>query len=291
VGYSAEAMSPNDKYWQRRDSDAGRVAYVTQLGRAVLKGGGCFSNTYVPGTQTNGLCSFEALNTFQLPVEGGEVTHLQLASKVQSEGNVLLAKTKRGVFSIYLGEAVLTKADGTTFLASSDGFIGQINAMQGNWGCSHPESSTYINGRAFWFDMYTGSWVSYSNNGLFPISDYKLKTATRDFARKLQTLSVSDLEALNSRPFILAVLTRIMGSSSLFLPLLQRLWCRTWMTTAIPPCHIPTIFTTGKAKPGYMALTATAGWAHIPTNRKASPRWGTGYSPLRMAPFGNTMSM
>lgn len=202
VPFSAEGMSPQDTFWQRRDTDAGRPNFITKQGRAVIKGGISFSNTYIPGTQTNGLCSFEALNKEVLPVEGGEITKIQLTSKVQAEGNVLLALTKRGAFSIYLGEAMLSQTTGSTFLAQATGFIGQVNALQGDYGCSHPESVSILDGRVYWFDLYTGAFVSYSNNGLFPISDYKLKAAARDFARALAGLSQSEIEAMGSRPFV-----------------------------------------------------------------------------------------
>lgn len=200
--YYAEAMNPNDVYYQRWDTDAGRINIITKQGQVRKKTGICFSNAFIPGTSVNGLSSFEVLNKDFLSEEIGPIRKLILTNKVQAEGSVLLAIGENETVSIYLGEKQIFDTEGNSFLVKAENFIGQKNIMQGSFGTRNPESVAENKGRVFWFDANSNSWIRYAGNGLFQISNNKFKRVAKLFAQKYLSLSVGDIETLGSRPYI-----------------------------------------------------------------------------------------
>jgi hypothetical protein len=200
--YYAEAMNPNDTYFQRWDTDAGRSTLITKLGQVRYKTGLRFSDTYIQGTMTNGLSAFHALNREILSEDIGTIRGLVSASKVQKEGNVLLAIGENEAVSIYLGETEVFDAEGNSFLAKTDKFIGQINPLKGGYGTSNPESIVEHDGNVSWFSKLRGAFVTYSLNGIFPISQNGLTRVSKLFADKYASLSNEQIEAFGSRPFV-----------------------------------------------------------------------------------------
>lgn len=202
TSYFAEAMNPNDLYYNLWFTDAGRPNFITKEGQVRKKTGISFSNVYIPGTQTNGLSAFEALNKEILPAEMDTIMKLILASKVQGEGTVMLAIGKNETASIYLGEVRIFDQSQNSFLAKSSGFIGEISILQGGYGTQHPEGVKEHKGKVYWPDVKSYSIVRYAGDGIFPISDIGMKRAFQLFCKKYETLSVGDIETLGSRPFL-----------------------------------------------------------------------------------------
>lgn len=200
--YYAEAMSPNDSYYDRWDTDAGRINIITKLGQTRSKSGVRFSNVFIPGTSVNGLSSFEALNKEILPEEMGAIGKLQLTSKVQGEGSVMLAIGENETASIYIEETQLFDIEGAAFLAKASGYIGQVNILQGSFGTTNPESVKENGGQVFWFDAGSNCWVRYGGNGLYPISNNKLKRVAKLISSKFAELTVSEIEGLGGKPFV-----------------------------------------------------------------------------------------
>lgn len=183
--YVAEAMAPNDRFWKRWNTNHGRGTFVTTKGAARNKTGIRFSNTFIPGTDTNGLSAFEALNQDQLPIELGETMKLILTSKAQSEGSVMLGIGRSEYCSIYIGEAELMDAKGNKTLIKTDGVIGQVNLMRGSSGTLHPESVAMVDGRVFWIDILKKEISSHAGNGHFAVSDYKMRRVTKALCERL----------------------------------------------------------------------------------------------------------
>lgn len=202
--YLAEAMSPNDLYYQRWDTDAGKVNILSLLGEQDESGTIRFSNTFIPGTTVNGLSTFEALNETQLPQEVGAIKKLQLTSKIQNEqGVVMLAISTLECCSLYLGETQILDSTGAVqFFASSQGVIGTVNVLKGQYGTMNPESVCEYRGRVFWLDIESDRIIQYSVNGLFPISNYNMTRFWRMFCRQFQSMSIAAFESVGSRPFV-----------------------------------------------------------------------------------------
>lgn len=173
--YFVEAMSPNDKVWKVWTTNHGRPQVRGGIGEVYSPTGMSHSNVYIPGTRTNGLSSFDALDFTLLPLEMTSLQYLQLTTKVQQEGSVLLAIGEDDTASIYLGESQVFDASGNSFLATSDRFIGQINPLRGGYGTRHPESVAMLDGVVLWLNVVQGKVVQYSNAGLEPVSRFKME--------------------------------------------------------------------------------------------------------------------
>lgn len=189
--YLVEAMSPNDLYWQRWNTDAGRASIIISSKPSNKNTSVYWSNVIVPGTETNGLSTFDALDQKNLPLELNSIQKLSLVSKVESEGTVMLAIGEQETAAIYLGEAQIIDNTGNSFLASSSGVIGNINVMRGSYGTINPESVVRYMGEIYWFDANKGSVVRYSSNGLFPISANKMQKYFRKVGQDVLTKKLS----------------------------------------------------------------------------------------------------
>lgn len=203
VTYFAEGMSPNDRFYNRWDTDAGKVNFVVKTGQVAKPNFISFSNTFIPGTATNGLSTFEALNEDSLPIENGDLNKLILTSKTQDQGDVMLAICENETTSLYLGETQILDSTGATqFFASSSGVIGTKNNLKGSFGTISPESVTEFRGNVYWVDLLNGKVIQYSANGLFPISNYKMTRFWKLFSDQFMSMTQGEIEALGNRPFI-----------------------------------------------------------------------------------------
>lgn len=220
TSYYAEAMNPNDTYYQRWHTDAGRINILSKLGQVRKKTSICFSNVWIPGTQNNGLSAFEAINEEILPEEMGVIQKLVLASKSQQEGSVMLAIGENQTASIYLGEVQIFDANNNAFLAKASGYIGQVNILKGRYGTQNPESvAVDREGRVYWVDIRNYAVIRYDMNGLIPpISDFKMSRAMQLFCKKYMTLSTGDIETLGSRPFIFGGIDNYNGEYLIAIP-------------------------------------------------------------------------
>lgn len=200
--YLTENMSPNDKFPYNWNTDSGRPNFLDTIGQQTKTNDNCFSNTLIPGSKTNGLSTFEALNTKDVPLECGDIMFLIVAAKIAEEGNIMLAICVDETVSLYLSEAQLSGTSGTAFIAQSADVIGSINVLQGSFGTLNPESVIKLRGRIFFYSLIKGCFVAYANNGLFPVSDYGMKRVSHLFSQKYASLTPSEIEALGSRPFV-----------------------------------------------------------------------------------------
>ena len=148
------------------------------------------------------MSSFDALDEKILPMDLGAVRKLQLTSKVQEQGNVMLAIGEQGTASLYLGEVQVVGADRNAFLASSPNVIGTVNVLKGDFGTSMPTSVIEYRGSVWWVDINNGRVIQYASNGLFPISSFKMTRFWKNWCIKFLSLTSAEIEALGSRPFI-----------------------------------------------------------------------------------------
>jgi len=175
-----EAMNRNDKYWQLWHTDVGRSSIIVRDdGQKRLPTNIAYSNTFVQGTRTNGLNSFELLDYTNLDERHGSIKKLVLTSRTQQYGTVMLAVCTQDTASIYLGETQVVDNSDNAILATSGNVIGTINTLKGGYGTRHPESVVENEGNVYWFDQRNGKVIRYNINGLIPISDYKMSTFWR----------------------------------------------------------------------------------------------------------------
>ncbi len=201
--YLVETMSPNDKFYKLWFTDAGRPNFIDYIGQTEKVDDVAFSNTFIQGSQSNGLSTYDALDTKPIYPECGPLRKLQLTSKVEGEqGSVMLGICEQETCSLYLSESQLLAATGNANVAISDNVIGTINVLKGSFGTTDPESVTEFRGNVYWANVSNGKIIQYSSNGLFPISSYKITRFWKLFCLTYVSLSKGDIESLGSRPFI-----------------------------------------------------------------------------------------
>jgi hypothetical protein len=203
ITYNTENMSPNDKFYKFWNTNAGRINLIDRIGQVNRKNSICNSNQSLDGTRTNGLCTFDALDVKDLPLECGSITKLKNTNKVQNQqGTIMLAICVKETVSMFLGERQITQPDGQTLMVSSNDVIGAINVMKGSYGTTHRESVCGYRDRIYFWDDRQGRIIQYSPNGLYAISEYKMSRFWKQFTDTFNSLSTSAIEALGGRPFV-----------------------------------------------------------------------------------------
>ena len=201
--YYANTMNPNDLYYKRWDSDISKLNYITKLGQSKKTQYISWSDTFIPNTAINGLSTFRAENQKTVPDDCGSISKLQLTSKIQNEGTVMLSICTNETNSMYLGETqIIDSTGGTQFFGATAQVISTINTLKGSFGTINPEAVTEFRGNVFYPDANRGVWIQYSANGLFPISNYKMTRFWKSFFKQYINMTKAQIEALGSRPYI-----------------------------------------------------------------------------------------
>jgi len=201
--YLTENMSPNTTLWRNWFTNVGRIQIFDPIGQQFKQTSIKWSNTLIPGTISNGLSTFDALDEKILPGELGPLRKLQITSKVNNEqGAVMLGICEQETASMYLGETQLVASAQNAFVAQSTGVIGTVNILKGSFGTLNPEGVTEYKGNVYWVDTQNNKVVQYSLNGLYPISNYKMTRYWKQWCETVEPLTAQDIEALGSRPYI-----------------------------------------------------------------------------------------
>lgn len=205
--FFALAMCANDLYYQRWDNDGGKINVITQFGRSQWGTYVSYSDAIISGSQINGTSTFRAGNYVAVPSDCGNINKLQLTSKIQNEGNVMLSLCTVETNSMYLGETQITDSTGgTKFFSGAVSVIGTINTLKGNYGCISPESVVQYRGHVYFFDANSGRWVQYSENGLDAISSIKMVRFWKNWANKYLSMTKVEIEDFGDRPYVFAAI-------------------------------------------------------------------------------------
>lgn len=200
--YVAENMASNVKYWKQWNVNAGQINLVLHSEQVLKQTAVRWSNVIIAGSQTNGLSTFDAPDEKILPLNLGILQKLQQTSKVEEQGNIMLAIGEQETASCYLGEVQLVGAASNAFVASAPNVIGTINVLKGSFGTINPESVVEYRGNVYWLDMNNGRYIQYSTNGLFPISNYKMIRFWKNWCEKFLSMTSAEIEELGGRPFV-----------------------------------------------------------------------------------------
>ncbi|HEV3223867.1 MAG TPA: hypothetical protein VGZ90_13355 [Puia sp.] len=205
IDYLTEAMSPNDKLYKNWNTDIGRPNFIDPIGQVVRQNSIAYSNTFIQGSHINGLSTFDPLDVKDISADYGPINKLQLASKVQKTGSIMLAICGGGeTASLYLGERTLMDTAGGNTLMQSIDVIGTVNTLKGERGTLNPESVFEHRGNVYWFDVQNGKWVQYADNGLFDVSNYKMNRFWKLFADQYKSMTPQQIEAFGNRPFVVS---------------------------------------------------------------------------------------
>jgi hypothetical protein len=135
-----------------------------------------WSNRFIQGTRVNGTSSFEVNDEKQLPIEVGPIYKLQMASKQQQEGTVMLAICNPECVSLYLGETQFVDRVNQELIGATVEIIGSTNVLNGGAGTVNPETVIFHNGRVWWWDLYGSRVLRYDPNGIRDISELGMKS-------------------------------------------------------------------------------------------------------------------
>lgn len=175
---NSESMVPSNEIlpYENWHKGIGRpYIVITDSAEVYYKTSIRFSNQYVTGSNINGLSTFDAFNSKNLPIEYGPLCKLQHAANYQAEGSVLLSIHSNEIVSIYIGQVTLKEAAGGQQVALSDSVIGSMNPLSKATGSLHPESIKQFNGQVYGFDVMRGIVWRYAQNGLDFISELGMR--------------------------------------------------------------------------------------------------------------------
>lgn len=193
-----ESMSPNfavnPNVWYAIFGQSGIVSLFGQVNKDSFVQ---FSNVFIQGSNANGLSTFDALDETSLPNDLGAISKLQLASKIQEEGNIMLAIGERATASLYLGEVQLVGASSNAFVAQASGVIGTVNVLKNLFGTTHPETVFEYLGIVFFLDVNKQVFVQYSNSGLEDVSRYRMSRFFKNYCTDYLESNANNLDNIN----------------------------------------------------------------------------------------------
>lgn len=282
--YFAEAMCPNDRFYQRWDNDGGKPNFITTQGQVQKKTFGSYSNTYIPGTNVNGLSTFEAFSQFNVPEDSGEINKLILTQKIEDKGTVMLAICRNETNSIYIGEQRISDSTGQTqFFARAGGVIGTIDSLKGSFGTISKESVFEYLGLVFWIDVLNGIVAQYSVAGLEPVSRYNQNRFFQNYCIGYMAASTGNLDNINGFHHIPACIDPFHKEALFTLPaLIYENYANTLPSFSSVPSYATSIIDRFDI---YDQLGKTMSYKYLENN------WGSNYEfmPEWMEYFQNTL--
>lgn len=194
-----EVMSPDFNHWQDWFLFYGESTTTSLLGQVVKPTFIQWSNVKIDGAQTNGLSTFDGANEKNVPIELGAINKLQIANKIQKDGEgvVMLAVCNSETASLYLGAVQVTGQDRDAFLAQSPEVIGTINVLKNSSGTINPESVVEYLGNVYWIDIINGLFTQYSPNGLEHVSRYKQTRFFKNYCKNYSSNNSNNLDNIN----------------------------------------------------------------------------------------------
>lgn len=135
-----------------------------------------YGGNYVSGSKINNLSSFFALDSADVSVDNGEIMSLQRVSRLQGNGNMLLALCKNEAAYLLLGEQELTQSNNQSILSISSNVIGTVRNLGFNYGLQEKQSVFNYKGNVWWWDNYNKKIIKYNDQGIELVSDVYMRS-------------------------------------------------------------------------------------------------------------------
>lgn len=139
-----------------------------------------YSGNYVAGTKVNNINSFFALDSNDVPIENGEITSLQRASRLQGNGAMMIVLCEKESAYIMLGEQELSQGNNTSIRSLTANMIGTIRNFGNNLGMLTKQSVMNYKGMIWWWDDFNKKVVKYTPDGLQIVSDIFTRSLFRN---------------------------------------------------------------------------------------------------------------
>ena len=160
--------------------------WSTSRGKAYVKASDKFtpkrtnavrhSGEMIYGTDVNNISSFSPLDTVEVPQENGAIMSLQRASRLQGEGDMLVAVCQNESSYMLLGESASAQSDNNSFSALTSGIIGSIRNLGEKTGIQDKLSIYNHNGDLYWWDNFRNIVVEFTKRGVQIISNNGMRS-------------------------------------------------------------------------------------------------------------------
>jgi hypothetical protein len=167
------------------------------------------------GTAVNNISTFSVLDTVEVPNENGPIMSLQRATRLQGEGDMLLAICRNESSYILLGEVNSNQSDNSSFAALTTGLFGSVRNLGERTGIEHKQSVYNHNGDIYWWDNNRNIIVEFTKKGTSIISDVAMKSY---FANK------TGIAKFAFDPFNNMLLVNVGGSDSVAFSKIDKEW-------------------------------------------------------------------
>ena len=134
------------------------------------------SGNLIFGTGINNIGRFSVLDSFDVPIENGRILSLQRASRLQGDGDMLLALCQNESSYILLGESSMNQSSNAEFSAVGSSIIGSVRNLGGRAGLANKESVYNYNGDIYWWNNTKKNVCQFTKEGLDILSDKKMKS-------------------------------------------------------------------------------------------------------------------
>ena len=135
-----------------------------------------YGGNYVAGTNINDISSFFSLDSNDVPIENGEITSIQRASRLQGNGAMLLVLCQKESSYIMLGEQELSQGNNASVRSLTANMIGTIRNFNNNLGMQDKGSVMNYKGNIWWWDNFNKKVIKYTPDGLEIPSDTYMRS-------------------------------------------------------------------------------------------------------------------
>ena len=139
------------------------------------------SGNLIYGTEQNNISQFFALDTVEVPKENGDIMSLQRATRLQGEGDMLLAVCRKEASYLLLGETRAIQSNNSSFSGLTSNIVGSIRNLGEQTGIQNKESIYNHNGDIYWWDNQRNIVIEFVKGRFEVISDKKMRS---DFVSK-----------------------------------------------------------------------------------------------------------
>ncbi|MBK9936749.1 MAG: hypothetical protein IPP05_22185 [Cytophagaceae bacterium] len=139
------------------------------------------SGNLIYGTEQNNIGQFNPLDTFEVPIENGKIMSLQRASRLQGDGDMLLAICENETSYVLLGDSSGSQSSNIEFRTLTSSIVGSIRNLGMRAGIQDRKSVYNHDGDIYWWDNNKSIVCQYTKKGLDIISNKDMKS---DFLSK-----------------------------------------------------------------------------------------------------------
>lgn len=190
------------KVW---DTFHGRPFVESRIDKVIKSTWFRFGAAFTSSVAVNQIAEFTTLSERNVSPNSGRIQKLVPTVRDSTQSAAILVICDTDTYTIYINEYGVSQGDSYQ-LVSTSAVIGDLRLQQSGFGTIHPESIVSdTNGHVYWYDNLGGVFVRYANNGIFPISNYKVSShfQTISFSTSSKEFVISGYDPYNKMIIVL----------------------------------------------------------------------------------------